>query len=154
MVWVSRVIDEDVNVYAGPRLVATSQRDLFASGRLPTRTPAEVFRAIVLERQAGYVGAERIGEAPAYMLAATPIRDGDARTVLTVPLALRQQEIEREIDNLDRRMLLATVLFILIAAGLGYSMAERIADPVNRLTRATGRIARGDLDARGGAVQL
>ena len=28
------------------------------------------------------------------------------------------------------------------------TMAERIADPVNRLTRATGRIARGDLDAR------
>ena len=27
-------------------------------------------------------------------------------------------------------------------------MAERIADPVKRLTRATGRIARGDLDAR------
>ena len=27
-------------------------------------------------------------------------------------------------------------------------MAERIADPVNRLIRATGRIARGDLDAR------
>ena len=27
-------------------------------------------------------------------------------------------------------------------------MAERIADPVNRLTRATRRIARGDLDAR------
>src|SRR5262249_7840277 len=31
---------------------------------------------------------------------------------------------------------------------LGYWMAERIADPVNRLTRATRRIARGDLDAR------
>src|SRR5258707_7360623 len=27
-------------------------------------------------------------------------------------------------------------------------MAERVADPVNRLTRATRRIARGDLDAR------
>ena len=27
-------------------------------------------------------------------------------------------------------------------------MAERISDPVNRLTRATRRIARGDLDAR------
>jgi nitrogen fixation/metabolism regulation signal transduction histidine kinase len=148
MVWVSRVINEDVNVYEGPRLVATSQRDLFASGRLPTRTPAEVYRAIVLERQAGYVGAERIGDAPAYMLAASPIRHGDARAVLTVPLAPRQREIEREIDSLDRRMLLATVLFILIAAALGYYMAERIADPVNRLTRATGRIARGDLDAR------
>src|SRR6185295_1444468 len=31
---------------------------------------------------------------------------------------------------------------------LGYWMAERIADPVNRLTRATRRIARGDLDVR------
>ena len=40
------------------------------------------------------------------------------------------------------------LLFILAGAGLGYSMAERISDPVNRLTRATRRIARGDLDAR------
>jgi nitrogen fixation/metabolism regulation signal transduction histidine kinase len=39
-------------------------------------------------------------------------------------------------------------LFILAGAGIGYSMAERISDPVNRLTRATRRIARGDLDAR------
>ena len=68
--------------------------------------------------------------------------------MLTVPLALRQQEIEREIESLDRRMLLATVCFILVAAALGYYMAERIADPGSRLTRATRRIARGDLEAR------
>jgi nitrogen fixation/metabolism regulation signal transduction histidine kinase len=65
-----------------------------------------------------------------------------------VPLTLRQQEIEDEIDALDRRVTLAAVLFILLGAGIGYFTAERIADPVNRLTRATGRIARGDLDAR------
>jgi nitrogen fixation/metabolism regulation signal transduction histidine kinase len=40
------------------------------------------------------------------------------------------------------------VLFSLLGAAVGYWMAERIADPVNRLTRATRRIARGDLDAR------
>jgi len=147
MVGVSRVINQDVNVFAGSRLVATSQRDLFASGRLPTRTPAEVYRAIVLERQASYVGEESIGDFP-YMVAAAPVRDGDTRTILTVPLALRQQETEREIDALDQRVLLATVCFVLLGAAIGYYMAERIADPVNRLTRATRRIARGDLDAR------
>ena len=147
MVWVSRIINQDVNVFAGPRLVATSQRDLFASGDLPTRTPSEVYRALVLERQANYVGEERVGNLR-YMVAAAPIRDGDVRTILTVPLALRQQEIEREIDALDRRVLLATVCFVLLGAAIGYYMAERIADPVNRLMRATGRIARGDLDAR------
>jgi nitrogen fixation/metabolism regulation signal transduction histidine kinase len=36
----------------------------------------------------------------------------------------------------------------MLGAGIGYYMAERIADPVNRLMRATRRIARGDLDAR------
>jgi len=40
------------------------------------------------------------------------------------------------------------LLFVLAGAFLGYWMAERISDPVNRLTRATRRIARGDLDAR------
>src|SRR5262249_3131714 len=61
---------------------------------------------------------------------------------------LRGQEIEKQQDELDRRVLSVSVLFVLLAAGLGYWIAERIADPVNRLTRATRRIARGDLDAR------
>ena len=147
MVGVSRVINQDVSIFSGPRLAATSQRDLFALGLLARRTPAEVYRAIVLERQASYIGEERIGDLP-YMIAAAPVREGEVRTILTVPLALRQQEIEREIDALDRRVLLATVCFILLGAAIGYYMAERIADPVNRLTRATRRIARGDLDAR------
>jgi nitrogen fixation/metabolism regulation signal transduction histidine kinase len=45
-------------------------------------------------------------------------------------------------------VLLAAVLFMMVGAAIGYYMAERIADPVNRLMRATRRIARGDLDAR------
>ena len=70
------------------------------------------------------------------------------RAILTVPLALREQEVDREIDTLDRRVLLASMLFALLGAGIGYYMAERIGDPVNRLTRATRRIARGDFSAR------
>ena len=52
MVWVSRLIDQDVNIFVGPRLLATSERNLFASGLLPTRTPAEVYRALGLRNEA------------------------------------------------------------------------------------------------------
>ena len=76
------------------------------------------------------------------------MRAGGREGIVTVPLTLRQQEIEQQIDELDRRVLFGAVLFSLLGAALGYWMAERIADPVNRLTRATRRIARGDLDAR------
>ena len=53
MVWVSRLIDQDVNIFTGARLLATSERNLFASGLLPTRTPAEVYRALALRNEAG-----------------------------------------------------------------------------------------------------
>jgi signal transduction histidine kinase len=147
MVWISRVIDQDVNIFEAARLVATSERDLFASGLLPTRIAADVYRAIVLKRLPSYVGEEQVGEGR-YMLASAPVRAGDREAVLTVPLTLRQQEIEREIDDLNRRIVLAALAFILVGAAIGYVMAERIGDPVNRLTRATDRIARGEFDAR------
>jgi signal transduction histidine kinase len=147
MLWISRVIGQDVNIFERVRLLATSERDLFASGLLPTRTPADVYRAIVLQRLPSFIGEEQAGDFR-YLLAAAPVRFGAREAILTVPLTLRQHEIEREIDDLNRRIVLGAVLFILIGAGIGYPMAERIADPVNRLTRATRRIARGDLNAR------
>jgi signal transduction histidine kinase len=147
MVWLSRAIDQDVNIYRGATLRATSERDLFTSGLLPERTPGHVYRAIEIERLTSHVGQEVVGSVP-HVLAAAPVRLEDGRAILTVPLALRQQEVDRQIDTLDRRVLLAAVLFALLGAGIGYSMAERIGDPVNRLTRATRRIARGDFSAR------
>ena len=147
MVWVSQVLDQDVDIFEGPRLVATSERDLFASGLLPTRTPDDVYRAIALQRLPSFVGEASIGDFR-YLVAAVPVRAAGRDAILTVSLALRQQEIERQINDLDRGILLGALLFILLGAGIGLPMAERIADPVKRLTRATRQIARGDFDAR------
>ncbi len=147
IVWLSRVVAQDVNIFDGPSLLASSERNLFASGLLPSRTPGEVYRAIFLDGRPSYVGRERAGDLE-YLIAATPVHLEGREAVLTIPLASREQETQAQIEELDRRVLLAAVLFIMLGAGIGYYMAERIADPVNRLMRATRRIARGDLDAR------
>ena len=147
MVWIRQVIDQDVNIFVGARLEATSERDLFASGLLPIRTPDDVYRAIVLERFPSYVTDDRIGTT-SYLIAAAPVRAAGRNALLTIPLAPRQREIDREIDDLDRGVHLGSLFFILLGAAIGLSMAERIADPVRRLTRATRRIARGDFDER------
>ncbi len=147
MVSISQIIDQDVNIFDGAELLATSERDLFSSGFLPTRTADDVYRAIVLDRLPSFVDEDRIGTFP-YLVAAAPVRVGDRDAILTVPLANRQREIEREIDDLDRGVHLAVLFFVLLGAGIGLSLAERIADPVRRLTRATRRIAAGDFDAR------
>jgi signal transduction histidine kinase len=147
IVWLSRVVAQDVNIFEGTNLLASSERNLFASGLLPTRTPGDVYNAILVEGRPSFVGRERAGDFE-YLIAATPVQLEGREAVLTIPLASRQQETDAQIDELDRRVLLAAVLFMMIGAGIGYYMAERIADPVNRLMRATRRIARGDLDAR------
>jgi signal transduction histidine kinase len=147
MVWISQVIDQDVNVFDGAELAATSERALYESGVLPTRTPDDVYHAIVLQRLPSFVRQDAIGGFT-YTLAAAPVRGAGQEKLLTVPLTSRQREIDREIDELDRGVHLAALFFILLGAAIGLSMAERIADPVRRLTRATGRIARGDFDAR------
>jgi signal transduction histidine kinase len=144
---VARAIDEDANLFERARLQATSARDIFASQLLTTRTPAAVYRTILLDRLPTFVGDDAFGSV-SYRLAAAPVRAGGRDGIVTVPLTNRQQEIDQQIDELDRQVLSAIVLFSLLGASLGYWLAERIADPVNRLTRATRRIARGDLDAR------
>ncbi len=147
MVWIRQVIDQDVNLYDGARLVATSQRDLFDSGLLPTRTPAAVYRAIALDRAPSHVATDRIGTFQ-YLVAAAPVPARGRDAVLSVPLASRQREIEREIDDLNRGVLVGAVVVVLFAAGLGASVAGRVSDPVSRLTRATRLIAAGKLDVR------
>jgi signal transduction histidine kinase len=147
MVLVRRAIDEDVNLFDRTRLQATSARDLFASRLLSMRTPGDVYRSVVLDRLPTFIGDEQIGGVP-FRLAAAPVTAGGREGVVTVALTTKQLDIEQQIDELDRRVLSGALLFSLLGAALGYWMAERIADPVNRLTRATRRIAHGDLDAR------
>jgi signal transduction histidine kinase len=144
---VGQAINQEVDLFDGARLQATSERDLYASGVLATRTPSEVYRQIAVDRRPAFVGVEEMGGAQ-YQIAAAPVRAGSREGIVTVPQTLRKQDIERQIDELNRQVVLGLVLFVLLGAAIGYSMAERIADPVNRLTRATRRIARGDLDAR------
>ncbi len=147
MMLVSRAIDEDVNLFERTRLQATSALDLYASQLLPNRTPADVYRRVYLERAPTYVGEQEVGTVR-YLVAAAPVRTAGREGIVTVPVTLRPLEVESQLDELDRRVLFGAVLFSLLGGALGYWMAERIADPVNRLTRATRRIARGDLDAR------
>lgn len=147
LVFISQIIDQDVNIFEGSQLLATSERDLYTSGLLPTRTPDRVYNAVVLERAPGYVVEDAVGSLR-HLLAAAPLRAGGRDAILTVPLASRQQEIEDQIADLDRGILLGVALFILLGAGSGFYLAERIADPVKRLTRATRQLARGNFDAR------
>ena len=141
MVSISQIVGQDVNLFDGAQLLATSDRDLYASGVLPTRTPEMVYRAIALDRLPSFVGQDAT---LSYQLAAAPVRADGRDLILTVPLASRQQEIESQIDELNRRVWGFALFFAAVVGFIGWAIARSIADPVRRLTRATSRVARGE----------
>jgi len=147
LVWIGQAINQDVNLFSGSQLVATSQRDLFDSGLLPTRTPAAVYRNIALNRLPSYTGDDRLGGF-SYLIAAAPVPGRGRDTILSVPLALRQRELAHELDELNRGVLVGAVLVVMLVAVLGVYVAGRVSTPVARLTRATRQIAAGKLDVR------
>jgi signal transduction histidine kinase len=148
LVWVASLIRNDLDLFAGGRLLASSKRELFASGLLPARVPGAVFRALILEGMPSVIRTETIGTFST-LVVSVPVRlNGPEPGILSIPLALREQEVKATLDDLDRTIRLASVAFLLLAAAFAHSMSRRISGPIRELTEATRRVAHGQLDTR------
>jgi len=148
LVWSASLIRNDLDVFDRGHLLASSKRELYASGLLLPRASGSVYRAIVLDQRPSALQRERIGSLST-LVVSVPVRLGGPEPgLLSIPLALRQREEEAALEELDRTIRLGTVAFLVLAALLGQSMARRIADPLRDLTQATRRVAQGDLEAR------
>jgi signal transduction histidine kinase len=148
LVWVASLIRNDLDVFGGGRLIASSKRELYASGLLPSRISGSVFKDLILDQAPAALRSERIG-AFSSLVASVPVRlEGPEPAVLSIPLALRQRELQTTLDELDRTIRLSSLAVLVFAAALAHSMSRRISEPLRALTAATRRIADGDLGAR------
>jgi signal transduction histidine kinase len=145
--WVSSLVSADVDLFSRGELVATSERELFDSGLLPARVPPTAYREVVLNRADHSIHRESVG-AFQYFVVSVPIALERWREpgVLSLPLASRQREIDEQIQALNQTVLLAALCFFMIAAVLAYSLARRIAEPINTLTATTRSVAQGNFD--------
>ncbi|MCM2256427.1 MAG: ATP-binding protein [Vicinamibacteria bacterium] len=148
LVWVERLIRNDLDVFAQGRLIASSKRELYASGLLDARVDGETYRRLVLEGAPAVLRTERIGTFTFSVVSVPLALGGGEPGILSLPLASRRREVDAVLADLDRTARLASVAFLLLAAGLAFSMSRRISGPLFALTAATRRVARGDLGAR------
>ena len=148
LVWVASLIRNDLDVFGNGRLIASSKRELYASGLLPSRISGSVFKDLILDQAPAALRSERIG-AFSSLVASVPVRlEGPEPAVLSIPLALRQRELQTTLDELDRTIRLSSLAFLVVAAALAHFMSRTISGPLRALTAATRRIADGDLGAR------
>jgi two-component system phosphate regulon sensor histidine kinase PhoR len=99
-------------------------------------------RPEVVAAQRGEVGtATRLSQTLQVSMRYLAVRMHDGRIVrLAVPL----DRIERTVDGMRDRLLLASILAVVFAILAALMMAKVIADPLRAMTRAADRLAQGD----------
>ncbi|HEV8239450.1 MAG TPA: ATP-binding protein [Thermoanaerobaculia bacterium] len=147
LVWLSRVLHHEVNLYWGSTINASSKRELFSAALLPERIPGDIYAQLAL---LGHDLAWRTSSAGGtrYLELYAPLRipgagEGAPRLFLSLPLLAQQQELQGELLELRRRAMLLTAAIFLVAAAVGGRLAGTFTRPIQQLVEGTRRIAGG-----------
>ncbi len=146
--WLGEQVGNDVNLYKDGELLATSRRELFASGLLSPRMDGRIFRAIEMEGRRLVMGSETL-RGYRYLTLSAPVVSGSGRreALLSLPLDAQAAEAKAGAREVVDVLLIAGLVMVLVTGGMGYLLARRVSRPIRSLRSAAARIAAGDLDA-------
>ncbi len=149
LLWLRRVVGQDVHVYERGRVVASSKRELFDAGVLPARLDYDVQRQVAMDGRPSLVRREILGgrDLP---VAYAPIRSVALarQMVVAVPLVRAPGEIHREVRRVAEIILVATVVLAALLIVAATRLARTVARPLRALAGATSQIASGDYATR------
>jgi signal transduction histidine kinase/HAMP domain-containing protein len=145
--WLSQVVRQDINLFSGDRLSATSAREIYASGLLSTRLDARVYEKLVLLGEAYALSPAGMGRLR-YQTISALVSPGDPSPgILSLPLAEKKQEILHKRADVEEAILIVTVGMLVLLTLLARFLARRVSDPIVALSAAARRIEAGDYDA-------
>ncbi|MEK7282462.1 MAG: ATP-binding protein, partial [Acidobacteriota bacterium] len=147
--WLSRVVRQDINVYAGADLLATSTRELYSSGLLNERLNGESYREIYLEGEPFWLAEDRTVGLD-YLTLSAPMRIDRQGTIglISIPLLEHRYAAARKEEDVLDAVLIVTCFAVLLLALVGHVLAVRVSRPITLLMGAARRVAGGDLEVR------
>ncbi len=140
-------IGTDFNIYTDNRLRVSSRPTLYDVGILDTRLSGNVYAKIVLGGKRFVIQTERVGSVE-YSVGYRPILDANQNIigVVSVPTLFRSEESEEQAARRNALLLGTYAAVLLLVVAIAAAFAGRIAAPVQKLTEATRKVAKGDLD--------
>ncbi len=137
----------DFNLFIGKDLEVSSRPELYEAGILDRRMSGSAYASISTEKKRFFLQTETLGlyrYAVGYrqLVAST----GAIIGVVSVPTLFRQDELDEEVSK-QNALIFGVYAFVLFAILLiATTLANRIAAPIHKLTEATKRVSKGDLD--------
>ena len=145
--WIQRIMQMDLHIYSGSRLLATSKRELFDSGLLPSFVDGRVVEKIAGEHAPFFVSYGNIGNMR-LLSVNTPLNIPglSEAMILSVPMSIQEKEKALEREDLGQSILLMAFVITLFTLAIAQYLALRISKPIEILVEGTSHIARGDFD--------
>jgi nitrogen fixation/metabolism regulation signal transduction histidine kinase len=139
----------DFNLYIGSDLVASSRPELYDIGILDRRMSGNAYAGVMIGGRRFHLETESIGRYQ-YAVGYRPVLDnaGAIIGIVSVPTLFRQDELEEEIARRNALYFGVYMLVLFTVIVIATAFAHRIAAPIQELTEATKRVARGDLNVR------
>ncbi len=138
---------KDFNVYVGGDIVASSRPEVYQTELLDRRLNNQAYLNVALLGKRFYSEDEYIGRFP-YLVGYEPIlgRQGELVGIISLPTLYRQPQIDQEVAKTSAFIFGGYAIVLVLVVGLGTFLADRISLPIKRLTNATRRISKGELD--------
>ncbi|MCE5248361.1 HAMP domain-containing protein [bacterium] len=148
--WAARTVGDDLFVWRGGELAATSRPDLVRAGLWPERMDGATWRAIAVSRAPLHVDQRgEDGGAADTAVAHGPFRWREGETAaVSIPLVRAGRRAEQTLAAVDRALLVSAATLVLLAGLLVAAATRRLVSPLTELERAASRIAGGDFAAR------
>ncbi len=142
--WLSRVIGQEIDLFADGVLVASSRRGLFDAGLLSSLPPAGMFRRLVLGGEHTLLTGEEAGDPTVSSISVPLPLAGGRPAILSLPLHAQEAEVERRIREVQELTDLATAAVALLLLGASIALGRGMSARLTRLSAATERMARGE----------
>jgi len=136
----------DFNLYIGTGLRMTSRPELYEAGLLDRRLSGSAYAAIMVKGRRFYTEEESIG-LYRYGVGYRALLDASGESWDRVhPTLYRQDQMEEETARRNAFLVAVYAVVLLAVVVIATTLANRIASPIHRLTEATAKVARGELD--------
>jgi two-component system nitrogen regulation sensor histidine kinase NtrY len=139
---VADLVGEEVSLFQGGELEASSHAGLYQAELLPTRMSGLAFRRVELEGRGTYVAREWLGNYP-YVVGYAPVTtsEGSFSGTLCLPRIRRQEEINARLADAVRVAVTGASIVAVAVIVLGSVVAGAIARPLRQLQEATSTVA-------------
>jgi len=137
----------EINVYKGRTLLATSKPELYFTGLLNSQLNPMAYYDLCVSAKDFTMTQESIGDF-SYYVGYKAIRDseGSLLWILSTPTLFQQTRSEEEYIRSSATLFLGSSALIIIVLLLSTMLARQISKPLKILTRATRNVAEGNLE--------